>query len=421
MLGVHDRHQSATGAGMSATLRGRGGRWGAALLVLLFIDGQPAHARSPKDGAAQLDALAKRAYRDGNYADALAAFEGAYEADPLPRFLYNLGRCHQKLGDMARASHFFERYLDTAGKAKDRKEVKALATMLRIKLRKEFSELVVTANVADALVQIELKSGKINGTTPFSYWVPFGQHDVVVTADGHEAWREPVVVKPKKLAKLHAALKKATSASPPAKPTKRRRVEAILVAPRAAMVSILVAPRAAMVYRANRADPKVDGAWFEPGFADDAWRPGSYGVGYDRHDDAQGLVSTWVPAGTSSVYTRARFTVDDPAQVTRLWFGAEYDDGAVAWLNGVEIWRSKLMQGEGGKRGPAWDDRPSAEHESSNAAAARIEDQEVTKAALPALVAGDNVLAVGAWNRSANSSDLVLAPSLKAERWEPAP
>jgi hypothetical protein len=36
------------------------------------------------------------------------------------------------------------------------------------------------------------------------------------------------------------------------------------------------------------------------------------------------------------------------------------------------------------------------------------------------LVAGDNVLAVGVWNRSANSSDLVLAPSLKAERWEPA-
>ena len=394
---------------MSATLLGRGRRWGAALLVILFIDGQPAQARSPKDGAAQLDALAKRAYRDANYADALAAFEGAYEADPLPRFLYNLGRCHQKLGDLARASHFFERYLDTAGEAKDRKKVKALATMLRIKLRKEFSELVVTANVADALVQIELESEKINGTTPFSYWVPFGQHDVVVTADGHEAWREPVVVKPKKVAKLHAALKKATSASPPARPTKRRRVEATLVA-----------PRAAMVYRANRADPKVDGAWFEPGFADDAWRPGSYGVGYDRHDDARGLISTWVPTGTSSVYTRARFTVDDPAQVTRLWFGAEYDDGAVAWLNGVEIWRSELMQGKGGTRGPAWADRPSAEHESSNGPAARIEDQEVTAVALPALVAGDNVLAVGVWNRSANSSDLVLAPSLKAERWEPA-
>ena len=135
ILGVDDRRRATTGAGMSAMRR----IWGAALLVLLVTDGQPAPARAPKDGAAQLDALAKRAYRDGNFADALAAFEGAYEADPLPRFLYNLGRCHQKLGDMARASHFFERYLDTAGKAKDRKEVKALATMLRIKLRKEFS------------------------------------------------------------------------------------------------------------------------------------------------------------------------------------------------------------------------------------------------------------------------------------------
>jgi len=50
----------------------------------------------PSEAAAELDALGKAAYRKKRWDDAIAAFESAYEADPLPKYLFNLARCHEK-------------------------------------------------------------------------------------------------------------------------------------------------------------------------------------------------------------------------------------------------------------------------------------------------------------------------------------
>ncbi len=46
-----------------------------------------------EEEAAELAALGKEAYRKRKYDDAFAAFEAAYDADPLPKYLYNLGKC----------------------------------------------------------------------------------------------------------------------------------------------------------------------------------------------------------------------------------------------------------------------------------------------------------------------------------------
>ena len=154
--------------------------------------------------------------------------------------------------------------------------------------------------------------------------------------------------------------------------------------------------------------------WTAPGFDDSGWAAGVYGVGYESSPPgAQALIQTTVPAGAFSVYTRARFTLEDPASVRNLFLGADYDDGFVAWLNGVEVYRSPEMPAGA----PAWNTN-AAPHESSNGLSPSYEPlQDISARGLAALRGGENVLAVGVWNSDApSSSDLVLVPGLFMNR-----
>ena len=47
----------------------------------------------------------------GRFRDALAAYEAAFEVDPLPELLFNIGQCHRNLGDYRSAVFSFRKYL----------------------------------------------------------------------------------------------------------------------------------------------------------------------------------------------------------------------------------------------------------------------------------------------------------------------
>ena len=98
-------------------------------------------------------------------------------------------------------------------------------------------------------------------------------------------------------------------------------------------------------YTPNSSDPGLGLDWTQPGFQDGGWNSGDYGVGYEAPGEqgARALILSSVPLGTSSVFTRAHFDVADPQTVGQLLLGVDYDDGAIIWLNGVEIWRSPSM------------------------------------------------------------------------------
>jgi hypothetical protein len=64
-------------------------------------------------------------YAQRRYADAAAAFQKAYLAQPFPAFLFNEGVCHEKLGDTERAIETFKRYVTTDPNAPDADAVKA--------------------------------------------------------------------------------------------------------------------------------------------------------------------------------------------------------------------------------------------------------------------------------------------------------
>jgi tetratricopeptide (TPR) repeat protein len=68
----------------------------------------------------------KTAYDLGRFDEALAAYTSAYEAKPLPAFLFNMAQCHKQMGNWERASFFYKRYLALSPSAKDEAAVKKL-------------------------------------------------------------------------------------------------------------------------------------------------------------------------------------------------------------------------------------------------------------------------------------------------------
>jgi hypothetical protein len=177
--------------------------------------------------------------------------------------------------------------------------------------------------------------------------------------------------------------------------------------------TVLVGEGSTTLYLANGEDPGIPGVdWTAEAYAPGpGWQSGAFGVGYDTSPgfpSAADLIATTVPTDTHSVYTRASFPLLSAGTVVRVEFGADYDDGVVAWLNGVEIYRSPEMPAGP----PAWD-TVSEPHESSNQSDPVFEPLlDVTAAAVPLLHAGTNVLALGVWNSSGASGDLVLVPRL---------
>jgi Thrombospondin type 3 repeat len=175
-----------------------------------------------------------------------------------------------------------------------------------------------------------------------------------------------------------------------------------------------------MVYRANSSDPGIGVSWVAEAYNDASWTPGAYGVGYELTTGAANLLQTTVPSSTLSVYTRARFTIDNVLLVQNMFLGVDYDDGFVAWINGVEVYRSPEMPAGT----PVWNANP-VPHESSNGAVPFYSpEHDITAIARPVLHNGTNVLAIGVWNdipSSPPSSDLVLVPKLSINRFSATP
>jgi len=136
------------------------------------------------------------------------------------------------------------------------------------------------------------------------------------------------------------------------------------------------------------------------------WTTAPTGIGYGDNDDQT------IIAQTASVYLRHEFNVVDTAAIEQLLLYMDYDDGYVAYLNGVEIARANL--GTVGTP-PAFTDLADASVE-----ARFYQGQTPNAVVLPKanftniLNQGANVLAVQVHNFTANSSDLTAIPYLLA-------
>ncbi|MBI4587036.1 MAG: DUF1800 family protein [Planctomycetes bacterium] len=172
-------------------------------------------------------------------------------------------------------------------------------------------------------------------------------------------------------------------------------------------------------YLKGTAEPTPDGngnpttAWTAVDFDDNAWAAASdqmgyeKGIGYGDNDDATDLSKLVPPMQNNylSVYLRRSFNVTDPYAFKNLILDVKYDDGYVAYLNGIEVGRTPNLKNYGNP--PAYNRQTAEGHEVT-------EDPLLVNLNkfLDILKVGKNVLAIQVHNSSPASSDLSLRPRL---------
>jgi hypothetical protein len=171
----------------------------------------------------------------------------------------------------------------------------------------------------------------------------------------------------------------------------------------AARGQTLIPPGATWKYlrgtsEASSPDPTL---WRLSSFNDAAWPAGAmpfwYGDGLPGGTELSGMVNVH-----STVFFRQKFTVSSPGEIGKLILNAMSDDGFIAWINGVLVYRYNV-------------DAVSPTS-TSVAATAVPEPPPLVSYTLPDprdyLVAGENVLAVMGFNVTTGSSDFSLDLSL---------
>ena len=149
----------------------------------------------------------------------------------------------------------------------------------------------------------------------------------------------------------------------------------------------------------------IDTNWRNLGFNESAWSQGQGGIGYGDGDD-----QTSVASGTRSVMMRKTFNVPDTSDIARIVFQMDYDDGFVAYLNGVEIARVNL--GVAGVR-PAWNELAPGTMEAKIYQGLQPDSFNLDMSFIRTILRqGNNVLAVEVHNQSTSSNDLTARPFL---------
>jgi tetratricopeptide (TPR) repeat protein len=96
--------------------------------------GQSEQSEKGEKEARRLFQKAELSFNVGKFAEALADYQAAYEAKPLPGFLFNIAQCYRNMGDYERARFFFRRYLTLDPRTPNRRRVEALIDEMTRKL-----------------------------------------------------------------------------------------------------------------------------------------------------------------------------------------------------------------------------------------------------------------------------------------------
>lgn len=153
-------------------------------------------------------------------------------------------------------------------------------------------------------------------------------------------------------------------------------------------------------------------SWTEVSFDDNGWDfSGTLGVGYDTGSDYNAFFGVDVQAMRSvneSCYIRVPFNLDPelaPTSIESLRLDMRFDDGFVAYLNGVKVAEANAPSN------PQWDSGATRTNSDGNAVNYRSFD---ASSGVSALVSGQNVLAIHGLNSGTNSSDFLMQPVLTA-------
>jgi hypothetical protein len=144
--------------------------------------------------------------------------------------------------------------------------------------------------------------------------------------------------------------------------------------------------------------------WKEIGFDESAWSKGPSGFGFSDNDDA-----TLIETGVLSVFVRKTIQITNVNAIQQLLLHVDYDDGFIAYLNGIEIARDYV-----GTNSVIPYTQTADSHEALMYNGGKPE-LFVIDNITDILVEGTNVLTMQVHNQSTGSSDLTLIPFLSAK------
>ncbi len=157
------------------------------------------------------------------------------------------------------------------------------------------------------------------------------------------------------------------------------------------------------LFRYEIANENIEDDWITNSYDDDEWEIGNSGFGFSDNDD-----NTVIPNGTIAVYLRKNFTIQNANDIDRLLLDIDYDDGFVAYINGVEVARANVSGSP-----PSYDTTTNIEHEAQMYWGGSPE-RFIIEDADEFLIDGENLLSIQVHNISDTSSDMTLIPFLSA-------
>ncbi|HSZ84150.1 MAG TPA: tetratricopeptide repeat protein [Polyangia bacterium] len=115
----------------------------AAVMIVVSVAAPAARAAGGIDdekAARRLFEHAELEFNVGKFPEALADYQSAYEAKPLPGFLFNIAQCYRNMGNFERARFFFRRYLALEPRAPNRHRVDELIAEMSRQLEAKQAE-----------------------------------------------------------------------------------------------------------------------------------------------------------------------------------------------------------------------------------------------------------------------------------------
>jgi tetratricopeptide (TPR) repeat protein len=96
-------------------------------VVFVAVPVRVAHADDPATRSARRHfERGEKLFALGKFDVALDEYQTAFDAKPLPAFLYNIGQCYRNLGDYDQAIFSFKKYLKLSPDAENREAVERL-------------------------------------------------------------------------------------------------------------------------------------------------------------------------------------------------------------------------------------------------------------------------------------------------------
>lgn len=146
--------------------------------------------------AKRLFTQGNKAFDDGRYADALAAYRASYELVERPSTQFNIAVCRDRIGELEGAYVDYERFLDLATDSKaDRERIEKAKTRL-VELDTTLAIAVtVTSSPVGAAVYFD-DDHNILGRTPVQLHLPIGVATFRLEAPGYIAKSQEINVRP---------------------------------------------------------------------------------------------------------------------------------------------------------------------------------------------------------------------------------